>query len=107
MAANIFWNEGDHSSDRTKQHSADRAIALWKQLIRQYPESTDADRAAFHVAIAYHWSGRLREAERAYEQVLRDYPTTRFTAVIEVKQRKLREELAQTNEGTVRSRPLP
>jgi tetratricopeptide (TPR) repeat protein len=80
LAANIHWNH---------HQNADAAVVLWKRLIKSYPQSDEADRAAYFIGVAYQWSGRPQEARQAYEDSLRKFPGSRFNKLIKEQTAKL------------------
>lgn len=71
LAANIQWNH---------KKNLDKAVEIWRRLIRSYPESKEADRSAYFIGVAYEWSKRPQEAELAYEQFLDEHPDSRFAS---------------------------
>lgn len=71
LAANIRWNS---------HQDANGAAALWQRLVSTYPESEEADRAAYFIGVAYHWGNQPEKAKRAFEEFQAAYPASRFFA---------------------------
>jgi tetratricopeptide (TPR) repeat protein len=69
LAANLHWN---------CFQDADAAIALWRQLIRDYPQSRETPRAAYFIGVAYEWSRRPNEARAVFQAFLQKYRDSRF-----------------------------
>lgn len=65
LAANAEWS---------LHRNADRAIALWQDLLRRYPDSEETARSAYYVAVAYQWIGQVPEARRCFAEFLERYP---------------------------------
>jgi len=80
LGGNLLWN---HKRD------ADSAIAVWRRLLKEYPASEEADRAAYYIGVAFHWSGRVQEARQAYEAMLRERPASRFNKLVKEQLAKL------------------
>lgn len=74
LAGNISFN---HDRDY------DRAIAAWKRVLQKSPQSEDADRCAYYIGIAYEASNRAPQAKDAYEQFIRQFPTSKFVSVVQ------------------------
>ena len=82
LAANIQWNH---------KHNADAAIALWKRLIRTYPDSGEVERSAYFVGLAYKSSKRVSEAIDALQQFVTKHPGSRFAASAREEMAKLQD----------------
>ncbi|MFH1843471.1 MAG: tetratricopeptide repeat protein, partial [bacterium] len=54
------------------------AIQRYKQMLRQYPESSLGDDAAFSIAEAFYRSGQNSVAVRSYESFIESYPDSPF-----------------------------
>lgn len=72
--ANMAWN---HAQD------ANSAVATYKRLLKQYPESEEADRSAYFIGVTYEWSKRYREAKDAFEYSQKYFPDSRFAQLVQ------------------------
>lgn len=86
LAANAYWNH---------QHDAQRAIALWQRLMKEYPESKEYDRSAYYIGVIYRQEKRFEEARRALEQLLKDKPKSPFAKLVKEDLKKINSELAR------------
>ncbi|GEM_PF-788763 len=79
------------------QQQYDSAIARFRAILSQYPESVAGDRALFRLA-EVHQTGRrdLRQAQSLFEQLLKDYPQSLY---LEEARRRARE-LAVKNKSS-------
>jgi len=69
-APEILWLFGDMSY---RQEAWDEAIAQWRQLLSKYPDSPEAARAQFQIAVVLEQKlGRPREALAEYKKVAKD-----------------------------------
>ncbi len=68
QAANILWN---------KKQDHEGAIAGWREVIRTYPDSPEAQSSVWFIGATYQAMGRLEDAKRAFEEFLYEYPTSR------------------------------
>jgi len=55
-----------------------KAVALYRDLLATYPNAPDNDRVLYQLAHAYELGGDLESSLRVLEQLLHDYPLTRF-----------------------------
>jgi len=73
LAANILFNTN---------HDEDQAVALWQQMLKQYPDCEEAHRAAYYIGVAYEWKNRPKKARDAYAAFLCDYPQSPFANLV-------------------------
>jgi TolA-binding protein len=71
------------NSTFTYEKNIPAAIREWQQLVRRYPDSEHAERAAYHVGVAQQVAGQFSEAERSYESFVKAYPTSPFVRPIQ------------------------
>jgi TolA-binding protein len=71
------------NSTFTYEKNIPAAIREWQQLVRRYPDSPYAERAAYHVGVAQQVAGQFSEAERSYEAFVNTYPTSPFVRPIQ------------------------
>ncbi len=69
QAANILWN---------KKQDHEGAIAGWREVIRTYPDSPEAQSSTWFIGATYQEMGRLDDAKRVFEEFLYEYPTSRL-----------------------------
>lgn len=73
FAANIAHNY---------EKKIDDAIELWRTVIKSHPGTPEAERCAYHIALALDWASRTDEARAAYENFLKSYPKSPYCRVI-------------------------
>ena len=56
------------------QEKNNEAIKTFNSLIKHYPKSSLARRAAAEIAMIYYQEGNHTKAIAAYKQIIRDYP---------------------------------
>jgi TolA-binding protein len=86
LAANARWNH---------EHDAKAAIALWRRLMKDYPQSREWDRAAYYVGVIYQQEKRYADAKGAYESLLKEKPKTSFAKLTKEQLKKVDRELAR------------
>ena len=59
-------------------HDYERAVALYLELLRTYPQSPDNDRVLYQLAHAYELGGDLETALRVLDRLVREYPNTSY-----------------------------
>ncbi len=69
LTGNLVWN---HRSD------ADSAVLIWRNLIRTYPDSQEAHRSAYYIAVVYQWTDRQQQAHQAYRELIDQFPNSPF-----------------------------
>lgn len=73
LAGNIAFNT---------EHDVYAAVSLWQRLINDYPESSEAPRSAYYIAVAYQLSGKTDEARKAFELFVSRYPDSPFVPLV-------------------------
>ena len=61
LGANIEWNH---------KHNAEGAVSIWNRLLRQYPESKEADASTLFISVVYRWTNRPDEARKVLTEFL-------------------------------------
>lgn len=56
------------------------AIGIFEDVVRQYPTSEFAAKAAYFVGVIHEWNGQWPQAKTAYQRVIRDYPESRWAS---------------------------
>jgi len=54
----------------------DRAVGLYRDLLKAYPNAPDNDRVLYQLAHAYELGGQLEEALKVLDELVRKYPRT-------------------------------
>lgn len=54
------------------------AIGIFEEVVKQYPQSELASKAAYFVGVIYEWNSQWSLAKAAYQRVIRDYPESRW-----------------------------
>lgn len=67
----------------TRKHDRSVAIALWSRLLKDYPDCPEAPRAAYYIALAYEHDGLQKEARKAFEDYLKQYPSSPFVELVQ------------------------
>jgi TolA-binding protein len=58
------------------------AIAIWEKMLREYPDSDEADLAAFHIGLAYMWDRQWARGKDAFETFLQKYPNSPYVGIV-------------------------
>ena len=69
FAGNIQWNH---------KHNPPAAVAAWERLLRDYPNSAEADRCSLYIGAVYYYSQRYSDAQRSLTRFLKTYPKSEF-----------------------------
>ncbi|MFQ5731004.1 MAG: tol-pal system YbgF family protein [Planctomycetaceae bacterium] len=88
LAANARWNH---------ERNAEKAVALWRQLLKEHPKSVEADRSAYYIGVVYQQTKRWSDAKSAYESLLKDRPKSPFAKLT-------KKQLKQVNHELLRAR---
>ncbi|MFQ5732070.1 MAG: hypothetical protein ACE5KM_08950 [Planctomycetaceae bacterium] len=72
------------------------AVPLWRQLLKEHPDSLEADRSTDCVGVVCQQTKRWKEAEAAYESLLKDRPESAFAKLT-------KEQLKQVERGLSRA----
>ena len=86
LAANARWNH---------EHDAKAAIALWRRLMKEYPQSREWDRSAYYVGVIHQQEKRYADAKAAYETLLKEKPKTSFAKLTKEKLKAVERELSR------------
>ncbi len=73
LAGNVRFNH---------ERAVDQAIALWQQLLKEYPECPEAHRAAYYIGAALEFDKRVDDARKAYQVLTDKYPTSPFVELV-------------------------
>lgn len=71
FAANILWNH---------YHKPDAAVAVWTRLIRDYPNSIEADSSTLFISVVYRWTNRPEDAKQVLKDFLAKHPRSPVAA---------------------------
>lgn len=86
LHGNLEWNVNQQ---------ADRAIALWTQLLEQHPGSAQGPRAAYFIGVARENSKQWDRAKLAYDDSKRRFPNSEFNQLIDQHLKKVNNELSR------------
>jgi TolA-binding protein len=56
------------------------AVAVFEDVVRRYPASESAAKAAYFVGVLHEWNSEWKQAKAAYQRVVRDYPQSRWAS---------------------------
>ncbi|MDZ7617793.1 MAG: hypothetical protein U1E05_12360, partial [Patescibacteria group bacterium] len=73
LGANLLWNF---------KHDASGAIAMWRLLLKTYPDSDEADRSAYFIGVVYELTGRAHDAETAFTEFLATRSGSRLAGAV-------------------------
>ncbi len=62
------------------QEQRQEALTLFEEVVRRYPASASAAKAAYFVGVIHEWSSQWPQAKAAYQRVIRDYPESRWAS---------------------------
>jgi outer membrane protein assembly factor BamD (BamD/ComL family) len=57
-------------------HDGDKALALFQRIIKEYPQSSEAEPATYSIAILNYWMKRNQAAKKAFEDFIKTYPNS-------------------------------
>ena len=72
-----------------------RAVALWRQLLKEHADSREADRAAYYIGVVYRQTKRWQEAKTAYESLLKERPESAFVKLTKEQLKQVDRELSR------------
>lgn len=87
LAANARWNH---------EHADKKAIALWKQLRREFPNSRHADRSAYYIGVLHQQARRYADAKAAFALLLKEKPQSAYAKLTAEKLKTVERELARS-----------
>jgi TolA-binding protein len=58
------------------------AARIFKEIVRRYPQSDIADKAAYFVGVMYEVSAEYAQAKAAYEDFLKRYPGSKWVDLV-------------------------
>ncbi|MBN1123944.1 MAG: tetratricopeptide repeat protein [Sedimentisphaerales bacterium] len=73
LSGNILFNT---------KHDVKGAVELWRRMLREYPDSPEAHRAAYYIGVSYEVSKQRNKALAAYNDFLRSYPDSPFVSLV-------------------------
>ena len=76
----MMRSENRQLSATTNQRFFDQTIDLYKQLIADDPDQEGRDQLLYQLAKAYELDGRMGEAQRTLDQLVREYPNSPLLA---------------------------
>jgi tetratricopeptide (TPR) repeat protein len=62
-----------------------KGIAFFNEVVRAAPQSSDAEDALFHIAMIHFLDGKKAEAQKAFEELLKKFPRTKYKEIIKTK----------------------
>jgi TolA-binding protein len=87
------------------QRKRPEALAVFEEVVRQYPKSESAAKAAYFVGVLHEWRSEWPQAKAAYQRVIRDYPESRWAAAaMNYHLKKVEAGLAASNTGNTPGR---
>jgi len=89
LAGNIAFNT---------EHDVDGAVALWKRLLKDYPNCPEAHRAAYYIGVSYELTNQPEKAKEAFDAFLKAFPDSPFTEIVQQQHFKNIQELLKEKE---------